>query len=452
VIRAGGGVTYEIPHLAVFLGQNGVNNASTAGINVIPTAASTGIPGANGTIAASAVNVSGSSLNWSLAGPVFNTSIDCSATPCDILGVDQNLRTPYVLTWNVNIQQALTSSTSLQVGYVGNRGVKLYGVRDINQVDPNSPAEIACGNCEQPGRPFNTRFPYLGFINFLGNDYTSIYHGLQATLTQRAWKGLNFVAGYTWAHAIDDVSLNRAQQPQDSTRPGLERASGDNDIRHRLTLALTYELPGRSGYAHMLEGWQINSILTVQTGAPWNIDDGFQNGNDISFTGEFSDRWNIIGNPARIKPSFTGVPYFDFQTPATQNSACLAAATTPALQATLFSFGCYASGGTVIIPPAFGTFGTAGRNPFRGPRLDNLDLSIVKTTKISERVSVQLRGEFFNVLNHPHFMNPNTLGYVDPSDPSTFGVIAATPDVAAANPVIGTGGPRNIQLGLKFRF
>jgi len=89
---------------------------------------------------------------------------------------------------------------------------------------------------------------------------------------------------------------------------------------------------------------------------------------------------------------------------------------------------------------------------FRGPRLDNLDLSIVKTTKISERVSVQLRGEFFNVLNHPHFMNPNTLGYVDPSDPSTFGVIAATPDVAAANPVIGTGGPRNIQLGLKFRF
>src|SRR5437667_304682 len=67
VIRAGGGVTYEIPHLAVFLGQNGVNNASTAGINVIPTAASTGIPGANGTIAASAVNVSGTSLNWSLA-------------------------------------------------------------------------------------------------------------------------------------------------------------------------------------------------------------------------------------------------------------------------------------------------------------------------------------------------------------------------------------------------
>lgn len=479
VIRAGGGVTYEIPHLSVFLGQNGVNNASTAGINVIPTAPSTGIPGANGTIAASAVNVPGSNLNWSTAGPVFNTSIDCVATPCDILGVDQNLRTPYVLTWNVNIQQALTSSTSLQVGYVGNRGVKLYGVRDINQVNP-----ALDDGSEQLGRPFTANcpvaqgglglggpcFPYLEFVNFLGNDYTSIYHGLQATLTQRAWKGLNFVAGYTWSHAIDSVSLNRAQQPQDSTRPGLERASGDNDIRHRLTLALSYELPGRSGYAHILEGWQLNSILTVQSGAPWNLDDGYQNGNDISLTGEYSDRWNITGDPANFKPSTSGIPYVDPSlftvdtnplsptfghvtggTNAASN-ACFAAAGNQGLKDQLGNLGCYVAGSSVLTPPVYGTFGTASRNPFRGPRLDNLDFSIVKTTKLNERVSLQLRAEFFNALNHPHFMNPNTLGYVDPSDPSTFGVIAATPDVAAANPVIGTGGPRNIQLGLKFRF
>src|SRR5712664_1531724 len=465
VVRAGGGVTYEIPHLSLFLGQNGVENASTAGLNVIPTAASTGIPGANGTIAASAVNLTGNLLNWSVAGPVFQPTINCDpttgGTPCDILAVSRNLRTPYVMTWNVNIQQALTSSTSLQVGYVGNRGVKLYSVRDINQVDPNSPAEIACGNCEQAGRPFNSRFPYLGFINFLGNDYTSIYHGLQATLTQRAWKGLNFVAGYTWSHAIDSVSLNRAQQPQDSTRSGLERASGDNDIRHRLTLALTYELPGRSGYAHMLEGWQINSILTVQTGAPWNIDDGYQNGNDISLTGEYSDRWNFFGNPLDFKPSTKGIPYFLAGTPpptdprgpkdpayAINNTACMA----HGIPSQVVALGCYAVGNSVMTAPNWGTFGTMGRNPFRGPRVDNLDLSIVKSTKLNERVTLQLRAEFFNALNHPHFMNPNTLGYVDPSDPSTFGVIAATPDVAAANPVIGTGGPRNIQLGLKFKF
>ncbi len=464
VVRAGGSVIYEIPHLSIFLGQNGVENASTAGLNVIPTAPSTGIPGANGTIAASAVNVGGSSLNWSLAGPVFNTTIDCTATPCDILGVTKNLRTPYVLSWNLNVQQALTSTTSLQVGYVGNRGVKLYGVRDINQVNPNSPAEIACGNCEQAGRPFNTQFPYLEFINFLDNGYTSIYHGLQATLTQRAWKGVNFVIGYTYAHAIDDVSLNRAQQPQDSTRPGLERANSDNDVRHRLTLALTYELPSRAGYGHLLEGWQANSIVTIQGGLPWNLIDGNISGSDISGTGEFADRWNITGDPGNFKPSIFGIPFVSqglFTVDANghvtggtdaPSNRCFAVAGNQGAKDQLANLGCYVEGSSVLTPPAFGTFGNAGRNPFRGPRLDNLDFSIVKNTKLTERVSFQLRGEFFNVLNHPHFANPNTQGFVDPSDPSTFGFIFATPDVAAANPVIGTGGPRNIQIGLKFRF
>ena len=479
VIRAGGGIVYEIPHLSIFLGQNGVENASTAGLNVIPTAPSTGIPGANGTIAASAVNVSGSLLNWSVAGPVFNAAIDCTATPCDILGVTRNLRTPYVVTWNLNLQQQLSPTTSLQVGYVANRGVKLYGVRDINQV--NSALD---DGSEQLGRPFTANcpvaqgglglggpcFPYLEFVNFLDNGYTSIYHGLQTTLTQRAWRGVSFVMGYTYAHAIDDVSLNRAQQPQDSTRPGLERANGDNDVRHRLTLALTYDVPSMKGYAHLLEGWQMNSIVTIQGGLPYNLIDGNINGSDLSATGEFADRWNLTGNPGDFKATFVDPvtllnPFFVdpslFPVDAaghvtggtTANSTkCFNAAVSQAAADQLASWGCYVQGSAIITPPAAGTFGNGSRNPFRGPRLDNWDFSIVKTTKLSERVDFQLRAEFFNVLNHPHFANPNTQGFVDPSDPSTFGTIQATPDVAAANPVIGTGGPRNIQLGLKFIF
>jgi hypothetical protein len=459
VFRAGGGITYEIPHLSLFLGQNGVNNASTAGLNVIPSSPDTGIPGATGNIVAGSINLPGSALNWTTAGPIFNAAIDCSATPCDILGVARNLRTPYVITWNVNVQQALTASTSLQVGYVGNRGVKLYGVRDINQV-------VAANDdgSEQLGRPFNAEFPYLEFINFLDNGYTSIYHGLQATLTQRAWKGLNFVAGYTWSHSIDDVSLNRAQQPQDSTRPGLERASSDSDLRHRLTLALSYELPSKTGYGHLLEGWQLNSIVTIQGGLPWNVDDGFVNGSDLSGTGEFSDRWNLAGSPSDFKASSTGVPFVDptlftvdggghvtgGSTPAA--STCATSAVSQAAADQLANWGCYVTKSGVLTPPAFGTFGNIGRNPFRGPRLDNWDFSIVKNTKLTERVSFQLRGEFFNILNHPHFANPNAEFLIDPSDPTTFGRILATPDIAAANPVIGTGGPRNIQFGLKIRF
>jgi hypothetical protein len=449
VVRAGAGIMHEIPHLSVFLGQNGVNNASTAGLNVIPTDPSSGIPGSNGNILATSVNFPGSALNWTVAGPVFRPSVNCSASPCDILGVNRNLRTPYVITWNLNIQQALTKTTSLQVAYVGNHGVKQYSVRDINQVDPNSAAEIACGNCEQDGRPFATKYPFLGYINFLENGYTSIYHGLQTTLTQHASHGLNFVAGYTWAHAIDFVSLNRAAQPQDSFNPAAERASGDQDIRHRLTLAITYDLPSRKGTHQVLEGWQMNSIVYFQTGAPWGLVDGFANGNDISLTGEFSDRWNIVGNPKNITWfKSASVPFFDFMTPQTSPKACLDHAD----PAQLALFGCFIENGTILVPPNAGRFGNLGRNTFRGPSQSNWDFSLVKSTRITERISFQFRAEFFNILNHPHFANPATPGNIDPSVPGAFGRSGLTPDIAAANPVIGTGGPRNIQFGLKFRF
>jgi len=454
VIRGGGSIIYEIPHMAIFLGQNGVNNATTPGLNVIPTGAEgSNLFGSGGTIAAAATTQS--TLNWSAAGPIFNAAIRCDLSPCDILAVNRNLRTPYVATWNVNIQQQLTPTTSLQVGYVGNHGIKLYGIRDINQVN----TAIDDGS-EQLGRPFTAScpaaqgglglggpcFPFLGFVNFMDNGDTSIYHGLQTTLTQRVWKGMNFVAGYTWAHAIDDVSLNRAQQPQDSTRPGLERASGDNDIRHRFTLALTYDVPSRKGYIQLLEGWQINSIVTLQSGPPFT---GYDFENDVSLTGEFSDRWNIIGNPANIKwGKNQGVPFFA----GTSNAACVTAANTPALLSSLSNFGCYAQGGTVLIPPAVGTFGNLGRNTFRAPGLHNFDFSVVKSFRFGERVSAQLRGEFFNALNHPEFANPAILFTNDLGLGGVFGMSNATPDVAAANPVVGTGGPRNIQLGLKFRF
>src|SRR5207244_8179946 len=174
------------PNLAVFLGQNGVNNASTAGINVIPTGA-IGV-NSSGSIVAGLTDLSGSALNYTQAGPIFNTStIDCSqnfgnGAPCNILAVNKHLRTPYVFNWNINVQRELWRNSSLQVGYVGTGGRKLYSIYDLNQVDPNSPAEnngpglpvfdasgnvVACQNCEQAGRPFNSAFPFLGFINFL---------------------------------------------------------------------------------------------------------------------------------------------------------------------------------------------------------------------------------------------------------------------------------------------
>jgi len=428
VVRAGGGIIYEIPILAIFLGQNGLNNATTTGLNSIPTGAvGTNLFNNGGTIAAAARTQSGSTLNWSAAGPIFNIDFDCSpttGTPCDILGIRRNLRTPYVINYTLNVQQAITNNLAFQVGYVGNRGVKLYSIRDINQVDPLSPAEdpiLGCDHCEQDGRPFNSLYPFLGYINFMENGYAMDYHGLQLSLTQRPWRGLSYVLGYTWSHTIDFVSLQRAAQPQDSTNPRAERASGDNDIRHRFTWALSYDLPSYKSPAQLLEGWQINSIVVLQTGQPYS---GIDFGNDTSLTGEFSDRWNLIGDPRSI-PNFSPSGPVPITNVLAQPSC----------------------------PPCFGN---AGRNIFRGPNFRNWDFSVAKTTKINEQVSLQFRAEFFNVLNHTNLSTPappsfaflnNDLSFLD-----TFGLAQATPDVAGANPVIGTGGPRNIQLGLKLRF
>jgi hypothetical protein len=469
VIRAGAGIIYEIPHISTFIGQNGVNNASTAGLNVIPTGApSVGLNG--GKILASSVNTS--NLDWSVAGPVFTAVADCTTdTPCDILGVNRNLRTPYVTNWNLNIQRAITNNLSLQVGYVGSKGTKLYSVYDINQIPNQSPAEVACGNCEaNADRPFGVKFPYLEFINFLSNGYESKYHGLQTTLTQRNLKGFSFVAGYTYSHALDQASFNRAQQPQNSTNPAGEYGSGDNDLRHRFTFSMTYDIPGREGYAQMLRGWQITSIVTLQSGLPWNVVDGYSSGNDVSGTGEYSDRWNFTGNPLDFKAQFAGIPYvspsefsIDQNTGAVSivgtnpaDARCLTAAGNQAAQQSVATYGCYVEGTGIMTPPAFGTYGTMRRNIFRGPGYHNWDFSVTKVWTFHERVSVQLRGEFFNILNHPNFTNPNgvggQLGNVDPSVPGSFGGDGLTPDVAAANPVIGSGGPRAIQLGLKVKF
>ncbi len=97
-----------------------------------------------------------------------------------------------------------------------------------------------------------------------------------------------------------------------------------------------------------------------------------------------------------------------------------------------------------------------GRNIFLGPSFKNWDFSVVKTFRFGERVSMQVRGEFFNVLNHPNIANPQSTSLIftgnDLGNPGGFGLTNFTPDVSAANPVIGSGGARNIQLGIKFRF
>lgn len=172
-------------------------------------------------------------------------------------------------------------------------------------------------------------------------------------------------------------------------------------------------------------------------------------------------------------PNSTGTCSFStvsglYTLPAAQSQAlwegCLShvtPATVPSLQAAIAGgTGCYASlnGKSYLLPPAFGTFGNSGRNIFRDTAFHNLDLSVSKNWKFYERLTMQFRAELFNITNHPNFANPwggtSGFGATFNADPSVgpFGCGCATPDVAAVNPVLGSGGARAIQFGLKFLF
>lgn len=457
VVRGGASMIYSRIELFSLLSQLGPSNNITTGLAAVPTGA-VGVQPAGGTIDTGLVVLPISPMNYNI-GPVFAgaTPLVCNGgSPCPILAVDRDLQNPSLITWTLGVQHAFTDNLSLEVAYVGNHGRNLLGIRDLNQppvgagYGPGCMAPPANPGCEAAAVPFFSKFPFLSNINFLTNQDESNYHSLQITATQRVSHGLSFMASYTYSHALDEASNNSfAFQPQDNTRPRFEYGNSDFDIRHRLTLSATYVFPEIKSLAQLLQGWNITSIVTLQGGQPWYAADF---GDDISGTGELNDRWDFFGDPTDFSSGPHPIPFF----PGTSNPACVQKASTAGLLTSLQSLGCYAQGNSVMIPPAFGTFGTLGRNVFRASGFYNWDASIFKDWKFRERLTVQFRAEFFNVLNHPLFANPygsaNGFGQNDASAPNTFGCGCATPDVAASNPVLGSGGNRAIQLGLKLIF
>ena len=468
VLRGGASLMYETVNWESFLAFN-----NSYGLTNIPTGAiiaNTGLANqqtAGGTITAGNLAIPPVLPQWDsstrLYGDLSTSAINCDpnfAAPCPIMSVARNLKTPHVVTYTLNVQHAFTPNLSMELGYIGNHGSKLINIRDINQEAP--------GSNSQATRPFN-QFGWLSNIYQMENLYRSNYNGLQATLNARNFHGLSAVVGYTYSHSLDDVGANwdfgaGYGLPQDSTNPGAEYGSSDFDIRHRLTLSLTYAIPGKKGFGQMLEGWEINSIATLASSQPWGVMD-LTSGLDGIGSAPFSppqfppQRWDFFGHPADFKSGPTSIPF----SPGASNSACAAQAlaldggTAGPFSQALASFGCFAKGSSFMIPPAAGTFGTMGRNIFPDSGFRNLDFSVAKNWHFGERLRMQFRAEFFNILNHPSFANPyggqNGYGNNDPvAAPSLFGCGCETPDVTAANPAVGSGGPRSIQLGLKFVF
>ena len=495
VLRGGGGLIYETVNWQSFLAFN-----NAFGPGSVPTGVPIDSAGdtAGGTITTGNVTVKNfivGPANWdSTTTPLYGTAVNCYNSPCPIMAVDRNLTTPYVWNWTLNLQHAFTPNLSLEAAYVGNRGTNLTGIRDINQPPVGSGwgtgtngeltlcIQSGYTNCvvdnnggEEAGRTYGSPskspyFPFLSNIFQMGNIYRSNYNGLQVTMNARNYHGLSAVVGYTYSHASDDVAANwhfgyGTGLPQNAHNPGAEYANSDFDIRHRLTLSLTYTIPGREGYGQMLEGWEINSITTLQSPQFWGpMDEGPEDAAGIgplpvSPPAWSPIRWNFFGKTSDFKSTRggTGIPFFK----GASSPACEAQAVkidggpTGPENASLHLAGCYVQGNSMMLPPALGQFGNMGRNWFPDSGFKNFDFSLGKNFHFGETRRLQFRAEFFNIFNHPNFANPyggqNGFGLNDPSAAS-FGCGCSTPDVAAANPGVGSGGPRSIQLGAKFIF
>ena len=520
VVRAGGGILYEQMSFDNTMAVGNLLGLRTepTGVQLYANGASLGTAG--GTIDVGQINFTGNALGavasgWANNGPnapVYNAIPSCgdgtpvpgvvpTPQPCIILGVTPNLRTPYVASWMVDLQRAITNNMSLDLAYVGNRGIKLLGLTDINQPQfanaggfspgwgnpavAGTAAQLCLasagdatpydncspnGGAETAAQPFATKFPYLGQVEFESNNNFSTYNGLQATLTQRTSHGLSFVLGYTYSHSIGTGYDNWSfLLPINSDN--VKQLYGNTlfDITHRLTYSLTYAIPGKKSPGQLLEGWSVNSIVTLEGGAPWGVNDvttDFSGTAEVTNPDTNGEQWDFFGSPSDFKTTKAfqfsnggagGIPYFA----GTSNPTCLAKSTAlgQLAVASLTNLGCYAVGNSVLVPPAYGSYGTMGINPFRGPAFYNWDFSVTKEMKFRERLTAQFRAEFFNVINHPNIANPfggpgGSNMFTDPSGTAgvDFGFQPFTPDVVISNPVLGSGGPRAIQLGLKLIF
>jgi outer membrane receptor protein involved in Fe transport len=303
---------------------------------------------------------------------------------------------PYVQQWNLQVQRQLGGAMALSVGYVGTQGKKLTTYYNLNRQLYGAP-------------PGTRRFPNLGDVNVQETRGNSIYHSLQTQLEHRLTRGWQFLAAYTWSHAIDDSpgAFDIGNQVLDIRNLAAERASSNLDVRHRFVFSSLWEVPFGHGRLFgsdiptavdlILGGWQFNGILTLQSGFPFDIVD----------PGNPNTRPDLVH-----EPRLTGNPDRWFDT-----SAFARVPTTP--------------DGIKLRP------GTAGRNILTGPATKLLDFSIFKNFRITEQVITQFRAEAFNLTNTPQFSQPEA--NITSGD---FGRIRSTR--------LGTN--RQIQLALRVQF
>jgi Carboxypeptidase regulatory-like domain/TonB dependent receptor len=318
-----------------------------------------------------------------------------------MLVADPHLKLPRTYQWNVALEQSIGNNQSISATYVGASGRQLLRVTNLFSVNPN-----------------------FDFIALTDNSATSDYNALQVKFERRLSRGLQALGSYSWSHSIDiastDAIATNINTPDQVADPKVDRGDSNFDIRHAFTAGVTYELPDPKAFKAILNGWSIDSFVYARSAAPVNI----VGGSFFAAGTQLAPRPNVIpGVPLEIHGSqFAGGKIF--------NRAAFATA------------------------PA-GTQGNLGRNVLRGFGAWQVDFSLQRQFRLTERVGLRFRAEFFNLFNHPNFGSPTNV-LTSPLFGRSTQTLANSLGSGGANggfdPLYQLGGPRSIQFALKLQF
>ncbi len=308
----------------------------------------------------------------------------------------KNLREGYIQSWNFAVQRALPFNFVLDVAYVGNQAIRNYTFRDINA----SPTL----NSGAAGQPLFQKFGRRAGVS-QWHPTQSNYHSLQTKFDRRLAQGFLLTTAYTYSKAIDTSFFQQLNFQ-------FNRAPGDSDRTHIFVQSYIFELPFGKGKkwatsgpgSAIMGGWQVTGILTLMGGTPLNI-----NGGGVLNTPGSSNRPNVSAKPRVLGGIGRGNLWLDT---------------------------------SVFSDPGVGRLGNTGRNILRGPDFRNLDLSLFRRFRMTERFNLEFRAESFNFSNTPKFGNPDG-NFVSP----TFGMITG-----AGDDFSDPASRRQVQVGVKLSF
>jgi Carboxypeptidase regulatory-like domain/TonB dependent receptor-like, beta-barrel len=309
---------------------------------------------------------------------------------------------PRILTWNLTLERQVRQDFLLRVAYTGNRGTWLYG-GDFTGYDELNPAIYYPGTSTIANTQDRRIYQDFSSIHLFASHNNSRYNSLQLSAEKRMGRGVSFLANYTWAKTLDDFGPSG---PTDPFNRRFDYGRSRDDIGSAFKFSGIWQLPNMahgSLSGGVLNGWQLNAIWTWRGGFPYSVVSGLDN----SFSGIGSDRADFVktGNPQLSSGRNHGqmiAEYFDT---------------------------------SFFTTNTLGTFGNSGKNILRGPKYFNVDMGILKTIPIAERLSMEFRAEFFNTFNNVNFYQPDST-VTDPA----FGQILSARD------------PRILQFALKLRF